>query len=164
MKSAGSIRKKIVGFVRLAGTRQPQLFQQHAADEAVTRPGRPTASRCCSRKRSATFSARMQSTFWRRSSTRIQMSWPAWAWISRRRRRLNCTGCPLGLLPWRPLRPPAVAGSSQLSRAGDQPGGWERNRRGVTTFYCEEGYYTPMVKPGSEPCKRVNLVIPGTLP
>jgi hypothetical protein len=32
---------------------------------------------------------------------------------------------------------------------------------GVTTFYCEEGYYTPMVKPGSEPCKRVNLVIPG---
>ncbi len=32
---------------------------------------------------------------------------------------------------------------------------------GVTTFYCEEGYYTPTVKPGSEPCKRVNLVIPG---
>lgn len=31
----------------------------------------------------------------------------------------------------------------------------------VTTFYCEEGYYTPFVKPGSEPCKRVNLVIPG---
>jgi hypothetical protein len=32
---------------------------------------------------------------------------------------------------------------------------------GVTTFYCELGYYTPFVKPGSEPCKRVNLVIPG---
>jgi hypothetical protein len=32
---------------------------------------------------------------------------------------------------------------------------------GVTTFFCEEGYYTPFVKPGSEPCKRVNLVIPG---
>jgi hypothetical protein len=32
---------------------------------------------------------------------------------------------------------------------------------GVTTFYCVEGYYTPTVKPGSEPCKRVNLVIPG---
>ena len=29
------------------------------------------------------------------------------------------------------------------------------------TFFCEEGYYTPSVKPGSEPCKRVNLVIPG---
>jgi len=27
--------------------------------------------------------------------------------------------------------------------------------------YCEEGYYVPAVKPGSEPCKRVNLIIPG---
>ena len=32
---------------------------------------------------------------------------------------------------------------------------------GLTTFFCEEGYYTPTMKPGSEPCKRVNLVIPG---
>ena len=32
---------------------------------------------------------------------------------------------------------------------------------GVTTFFCEEGYYTPMMKPGSEPCRRVNLTIPG---
>jgi hypothetical protein len=39
--------------------------------------------------------------------------------------------------------------------------GGEVTAQGVTTFYCEEGYYTPMVKPGSEPCKRVNLVIPG---
>ncbi len=31
----------------------------------------------------------------------------------------------------------------------------------VTTFFCEEGYYTPMMKPGSEPCKRVNLTVPG---
>ncbi len=30
----------------------------------------------------------------------------------------------------------------------------------VFTFYCVEGYYTPFVKPGSEPCKRVNIVIP----
>ena len=27
--------------------------------------------------------------------------------------------------------------------------------------YCEDGYYVPSMKPGSEPCKRVNLVIPG---
>jgi hypothetical protein len=32
---------------------------------------------------------------------------------------------------------------------------------GLTTFFCEEGYFTPTVKPGSEPCKRVNLSIPG---
>ena len=27
--------------------------------------------------------------------------------------------------------------------------------------YCEEEYYVPAMKPGSEPCKRVNLTIPG---
>ncbi|MBE2224666.1 MAG: hypothetical protein IAF02_24210 [Anaerolineae bacterium] len=32
---------------------------------------------------------------------------------------------------------------------------------GLTTLFCQEGYYTPSMKPGSEPCKRVNLVIPG---
>jgi hypothetical protein len=32
---------------------------------------------------------------------------------------------------------------------------------GVTTFFCEEGYYTPLIKPGSEPCRRVNLTVPG---
>jgi hypothetical protein len=31
----------------------------------------------------------------------------------------------------------------------------------VTLFYCEAGYYTPTMKPGSEPCKRVNLTVPG---
>jgi len=32
---------------------------------------------------------------------------------------------------------------------------------GLTITYCKEGYYVPTMKPGSEPCKRVNLVIPG---
>jgi hypothetical protein len=32
---------------------------------------------------------------------------------------------------------------------------------GVTTFFCEAGYYTPTVRPGTEPCRRVNVVIPG---
>jgi dienelactone hydrolase len=32
---------------------------------------------------------------------------------------------------------------------------------GVTHTYCEAGYFIPAMKPGSEPCKRVNLVIPG---
>ena len=31
----------------------------------------------------------------------------------------------------------------------------------LTITYCAEGYYVPAMKPGSEPCKRVNLVIPG---
>ena len=32
---------------------------------------------------------------------------------------------------------------------------------GLMITYCEEGYYVPAMKPGSEPCKRVNLIIPG---
>ena len=32
---------------------------------------------------------------------------------------------------------------------------------GVTTFFCPEGYYTPFMRPGSEPCRRVNLTVPG---
>ena len=33
--------------------------------------------------------------------------------------------------------------------------------KGIDTFFCEAGYYTPSMKPGSERCMRVNLVIPG---
>ncbi|MFN8482322.1 MAG: hypothetical protein U0768_04560 [Anaerolineae bacterium] len=32
---------------------------------------------------------------------------------------------------------------------------------GVATHFCEQGYFTPAVKPGSEPCKRANVTIPG---
>jgi dienelactone hydrolase len=31
----------------------------------------------------------------------------------------------------------------------------------VRTFFCDTGYYTPFMKPGSEPCRRANVVIPG---
>jgi hypothetical protein len=55
-----------------------------------------------------------------------------------------------------PLLVPASAAELETNLAGGSI-----TAEGVTTFYCEAGYYTPMVKPGSEPCKRVNLVIPG---
>jgi len=32
---------------------------------------------------------------------------------------------------------------------------------GITTHFCPKGYYTPAMLPGSEPCRRVNLTIPG---
>jgi dienelactone hydrolase len=31
----------------------------------------------------------------------------------------------------------------------------------VTTFFCDAGHYTPTTHPGSEPCRRTNVVIPG---
>lgn len=33
---------------------------------------------------------------------------------------------------------------------------------GLTTHYCEPGYATPAMRPGSEPCQHVNLTIPGS--
>jgi hypothetical protein len=32
---------------------------------------------------------------------------------------------------------------------------------GVNTFFCDAGHYTPTTLPGSEPCRRTNVVIPG---
>jgi hypothetical protein len=32
---------------------------------------------------------------------------------------------------------------------------------GTTLFFCETGYYTPTMRPGSKPCRRANVVIPG---
>ena len=56
----------------------------------------------------------------------------------------------------RPLLVPASAGELTTNLADG-----EVVAAGVTTFFCEAGYYTPATKPGSEPCKRVNLSIPG---
>ncbi len=33
--------------------------------------------------------------------------------------------------------------------------------QGVTLFFCEAGHYTPFTRPGTEPCRRVNVIIPG---
>jgi dienelactone hydrolase len=32
---------------------------------------------------------------------------------------------------------------------------------GITTHFCPEGHYTPAMIPGSEPCRRINVVTPG---
>ncbi len=32
---------------------------------------------------------------------------------------------------------------------------------GTTLFFCEAGYFTPFMRPGTEPCRRVNVNIPG---
>ena len=59
-----------------------------------------------------------------------------------------------------PDRLPVLLPASEAELETNLAGG-SVTAENVTTFYCEEGYYTPFVKPGSEPCKRVNLVIPG---
>ncbi|MCL4858552.1 MAG: hypothetical protein KJZ93_04070 [Caldilineaceae bacterium] len=56
----------------------------------------------------------------------------------------------------RPLLIPATADELTTHLAGGRV-----TNEGLTTFFCEAGYYTPFVKPGSEPCKRANVTIPG---
>jgi hypothetical protein len=55
-----------------------------------------------------------------------------------------------------PLFLPANEGELTTNRVGGSV-----TPDGVTTFFCPEGYYTPFVRPGSEPCRRVNLTVPG---
>jgi hypothetical protein len=51
---------------------------------------------------------------------------------------------------------PAAEGELTTNRAGGSV-----TADSVTTFFCPEGHYTPFVRPGSEPCRRVNLTVPG---
>jgi hypothetical protein len=51
---------------------------------------------------------------------------------------------------------PASAGELRTSRLGGAV-----QAQGITTFFCDTGHYTPTTRPGTEPCRRVNVVIPG---
>ncbi|MBX3058126.1 MAG: hypothetical protein KF770_16795 [Anaerolineae bacterium] len=51
---------------------------------------------------------------------------------------------------------PASADELTTNRAGG-----DVMADGVTTFFCDAGHYTPTSKPGSEPCRRATVTIPG---
>ncbi len=51
---------------------------------------------------------------------------------------------------------PTTAGELKLNRAGGPI-----MADGVTTLFCQDGYYTPKSKPGSEPCRRATVTTPG---
>jgi dienelactone hydrolase len=55
-----------------------------------------------------------------------------------------------------PIFTPATAGELTTNRLGGAV-----LAEGSTAFFCEAGYYTPTMRPGSEPCRRSNVVIPG---
>jgi dienelactone hydrolase len=55
-----------------------------------------------------------------------------------------------------PIFTPAIAGELTTNRLGGAV-----LPEGVTTFFCEAGYYTPTMRPGSEPCRRATVVVPG---
>jgi dienelactone hydrolase len=55
-----------------------------------------------------------------------------------------------------PIFTPATASELTTNRLGGAV-----QAEGVTTFFCEAGHYTPTMRPGTEPCRRANVVIPG---
>ncbi len=57
-------------------------------------------------------------------------------------------------------RQPLLVPASAEELATNLQGGGV-TKQGMTTHFCPEGYYTPAMMPGSEPCRRVNLTIPG---
>ena len=56
----------------------------------------------------------------------------------------------------RPLLVPARAEELTTNLVGGTV-----TEEGITTHFCPEGYYTPSMMPGSEPCRRVSVTIPG---
>ena len=55
-----------------------------------------------------------------------------------------------------PIFTPLAAGELGVNRLGGAV-----TAEGATTFFCDAGYYTPLVRPGTEPCRRVTVPIPG---
>ncbi len=51
---------------------------------------------------------------------------------------------------------PASAAELETNRLGGRV-----VAKGASAFFCDQGSYTPFTRPGSEPCRRANLVIPG---
>ena len=55
-----------------------------------------------------------------------------------------------------PIFTPATASELTTNRLGGAV-----LAEGVNTFFCEAGHYTPTTHPGTEPCRRTNVSIPG---
>ena len=137
-------------------------FNSTLSDEAVTRPGRPDCEPLLQPEAQRDFLSEYAIDFLAQifnkdldAMSRLGMDLQAQA-------PSELYGLPVRVASLAPtydrlrLLLPASSAELETNLAGGSV-----TAEGVTTFYCEEGYYTPMVKPGSEPCKRVNLVIPG---
>lgn len=66
----------------------------------------------------------------------------------------------VAVLPAAADRTAVFTPASAAELTTNQRGGAVQSQ-GVTTFFCEAGHFTPTTRPGSEPCRRANVVIPG---
>ena len=137
-------------------------FNSTLADEAVTRPGRPDCKPLLQPEAQRDFLSKYAIDFLAQIYHKDQGAMDRLGMNFQAQAPSELYGLPVRVASLAPaadrLRLLLPASSAEL---GTNLAGGSVTSEGVTTFYCEEGYYTPTVKPGSEPCKRVNLVIPG---
>lgn len=137
-------------------------FNSTLRDEAVTRPGRPDCETLLQPEAQREFLSKYTIDFLAKiftqdlnATTRLGMDFKGQA-------SSELYGLPARVAALAPFynRLPLLIPTNASELEKNLTGG-SVSAEGVTTLYCEAGYFVPSMKPGSEPCKRVNLVIPG---
>ena len=138
------------------------FFNSTLADEAVTRPGRPDCEPLLQPEAQRDFLSAYTIDFLAQIFQKNEEAMARLGMNFQTQAPSELYGLPARVASLAPGddRLPLLVPISSAELETNLAGG-SVNAKGVTTFFCEEGYYTPFVKPGSEPCKRVNLVIPG---
>ena len=137
-------------------------FNESLADEAVTRPGRPDCESLLQPEAQREFLSEYAIDFLAKvfdqdpgAATRLGMELQALAPDA-----LYGIPARVAALAPHPDRLPLLIPADGSELETNQAGGSVMTE-GVTATYCEAGYFIPAMNPGSEPCKRVNLIIPG---
>jgi hypothetical protein len=137
-------------------------FNQTLSDEAVSRPDRPDCEPLLAPETQRDFLSDYSLAFFTKIFTEDPTAMERLGMDSQAYVTDELFGLPVRLaaVVARSERLPLLVPFTEAELETNLAGG-SVTTEGLTTFYCEAGYYTPFVKPGSEPCKRVNLVIPG---
>ena len=137
-------------------------FNSTLRDEAVTRPGRPDCAELLQPAAQRDFLSAYSIDFLAKSfgqasaaASRLGMDFQTAA-------PDELYGLPARVAALAPRvdRLPLLLPASESELKTNLAGGGV-TAENLTLTYCKQGYYTPAVNPGSEPCKRVNLIIPG---
>jgi hypothetical protein len=137
-------------------------FNASLSDEAVARPGRPDCEPLLQPEMQRDFLSELSIDFLKKifsqesgATIRLGMDFQAQAvdQLYGLPARVAALAPGTGRLP---LLIPATAAELETNLAGG-----DVISENLAITYCKEGYYTPSMNPGSEPCKRVNLVVPG---
>lgn len=137
-------------------------FNTTLADEALSRPGRPDCEPLLSAEAQRDFLGEYAADFLAKvfdrdpsATARLGMNFqaPAPDALYGLPARVSALAPRADRLP---LLLPAAGAELETHLAGGRV-----IAEGLEITYCKEGYYVPAMQPGSEPCKRVNLLIPG---